>query len=152
MKIESFKYRLIIPSTKKELKLYYDLRFDVLRKAWKQPKKTVKDEWEDISLHVLMLNEDDEAIATGRLQFNSNQEGQIRSMAVKENYRSRGLGTIVLRFLEEKAVEKKLSRIILDARDKAVHFYEKNGYTSEGPSYTLFEEIPHVKMSKQLIP
>ncbi len=151
MKAHPIKYRLIIPSTKKELKLYYDLRFEVLRKAWKQPKKSVKDEWENISLHVLMLNEEGEAIATGRLQINSNEEGQIRSMAVKENYRNYGLGTIVLHFLEEQALKKKLNRIILDARDKAVHFYEKNGYVSEGPSYTLFEEIPHVKMSKLLI-
>ena len=151
MNTHSLKYQLIIPTTKRELKLYYDLRFDVLRKAWKQPKKSVKDEWEDISLHVLMLNENGEAIATGRLQFNSDEEGQIRSMAVKENYRNHGLGTIVLRFLEEQALAKKLSKIILDAREKAVHFYEKNGYVSEGPSYTLFDEIPHIKMSKQLI-
>jgi predicted GNAT family N-acyltransferase len=151
MKSYAFNFRLIIPSTKKELKLYYDLRFEVLRKAWNQPKKSVKDEWEDISLHVLMLNEDNEAIATGRLQFNSDQEGQIRSMAVKEGYRNIGLGTQVLRFLEVKALEKKLTRIILDARDKAVHFYERNGYEIEGPSYTLFDEIPHMKMTKQLI-
>lgn len=151
MNSQNFPYRLIIPSTKKELKLYYDLRYDVLRKAWNQTKKSVKDEWEDISLHVLMLNEQGEAIATGRLQFNSDQEGQIRSMAVKENFRNLGLGTIVLRFLEKQAMDKKLSSIILDARDKAVHFYEKNGYVSQGPSYILFDEIPHVKMSKQIV-
>jgi predicted GNAT family N-acyltransferase len=144
------KHRIIIPSTKEEIKKYYDLRFEVLRKAWNQPEESVRDEWEDISLHVLMVNEIDEAVGTGRLQFNSSTEGQIRSMAVKENYRGHGIGTAILHFLEEQAREKKLETIILDARDKAVHFYQKNGYVSAGPSYTLFGEIPHVKMFKQL--
>ncbi len=90
------------------------------------------------------------AIATGRLQINSDSEGQVRSMAVHENFRGLGLGSKVLRYIENKAKEKNLSKIILDAREPAVHFYEKHGYKVIAESYMLFGVIPHLKMTKNL--
>jgi predicted GNAT family N-acyltransferase len=60
------------------------------------------------------------------------------------------LGTFILKYLEEQARQKKLSRIILDAREKAVPFYVKNGYSVDGSSYTLFNVIPHWRMSKNI--
>jgi predicted GNAT family N-acyltransferase len=143
-------YKIIVPVTEEELKSYYDLRFEILRKPWGQTEDTTKDDWEDQSLHVLVIDDNNSSIATGRLQYNSEKEGQIRSMAVKEEYRGNGLGTEVLKYIEEKASEKNLETIVLDARDKAVDFYLKNGYTIEGPSYTLFEVIPHFRMIKKL--
>ncbi len=143
-------YRIIIPGSKNELLSYYNLRYEVLRKPWGQPENSVRDEWEDQSLHVLMIDDSGKAIATGRLQFNSDIEGQIRSMAVAETFRGYGLGTRILKFLEQKAKEKKFSKIVLDARDNAVKFYEKNGYVIDGSSYTLFGVIPHFRMFKNI--
>ncbi len=143
-------HKIIIPRTESEIHSYYKLRFEVLRKPWGQKEITTKDEWEDQSLHALMLDENGNAIATGRLQYNSAEEGQIRSMAVEESFRGKGIGTEVLKFLEEKGKEKGLTRLVLDSRDHAVKFYEKNGYTIEGDSYTLFGVIPHFRMAKKL--
>jgi hypothetical protein len=75
-------YKIIVPGNESELKKYYDLRYEVLRKPWNQPENTTKDEWEDKSLHVMMVDAQGNAVAAGRLQFNSDDEGQIRSMAV----------------------------------------------------------------------
>ena len=144
------KFQIIIPENNKDIQSYYKLRFEVLRKPWGQHENTVHDEWENQSLHVLMIDENGEAVATGRLQFNSDNDGQIRSMAVKEKFRGKGLGTLVLKFLEEKAKERKFTKIILDARDNAVDFYKKNGYKVEGNSYTLFDVIPHFRMTKKI--
>ena len=144
------KFQIIIPENNKDIQSYYKLRFEVLRKPWGQHENTVRDEWENQSLHVLMIDENGEAVATGRLQFNSDNEGQIRSMAVKEKFRGKGLGTLVLKFLEEKAKEGKFTIIVLDARDNAVDFYKKNGYKVEGNSYTLFDVIPHFRMTKKI--
>ena len=144
------KFRIIIPENNNDIQSYYRLRFEVLRKPWGQHENTVRDEWENQSLHVLMIDENGEAVATGRLQFNSDNEGQIRSMAVKEKFRGKGLGTLVLKFLEEKAKEGKFTIIVLDARDNAVDFYKKNGYKVEGNSYTLFDVIPHFRMTKKI--
>lgn len=143
-------YKIIIPSSHAEIQAYYKLRFEILRKPWGQDENTVRDEWEDQSLHVLMIDENGNAIATGRLQYNSGTEGQIRSMAVAKEFQGQGLGTKVLKFIEEQAMEKKYQKIILDARDLAVEFYKKNGYKIEGDSYTLFDVIPHFRMSKSL--
>lgn len=142
--------RIIIPSTENELAAYYKLRYEVLRKPWGQDENSTKDEWENISIHVLMLGENGEAIAAGRLQLNPGSEGQIRSMAVKKEYRGQGLGSEILLFLEEKAREKYLTSIVLDARENAIPFYLNHGYVSKGPSYLLFNEIPHERMEKKL--
>jgi predicted GNAT family N-acyltransferase len=144
------KYRIIIPESEKDLQTYYRLRYEVLRKAWGQTESSTKDEWEDQSLHALLLDENGNAVATGRLQFNSPIEGQIRSMAVIEECRGKGCGTQMLKFLEEKARERNLKKITLDSRDNAVNFYRKNGYKVEGDSYKLFDIIPHFRMGKKL--
>jgi predicted GNAT family N-acyltransferase len=143
-------YRIIIPENEKDVQTYYKLRYEILRKAWGQPESSTKDEWEENSLHVMLLDENDQAVATGRLQFNSPTEGQIRSMAVLEECRGKGCGTQILKFLEEKAMERKIKKITLDARDNAVNFYRKNGYKVEGDSYKLFDIIPHFRMGKNL--
>ena len=143
-------YKIIVPKNENDIQSYYSLRFEVLRKPWGQNEDTTRDESEDQSLHVLMIDENGEAVATGRLQYNSEQEGQIRSMAVKEEFRGKGIGTLILNFLEKNANEKNIAKIILDARDNAVNFYLKNGYTIEGDSYKLFDVIPHFRMMKML--
>ena len=143
-------YKIIEPITETDLQKYYDLRYEILRKPWNRTKLSTKDEWEDISIHVLMLNEKDEAIAAGRLQLNDSIEGQIRSMAVRTDMQGKGLGSQVIEYIEQKAKEKKLTQIILDARINAVKFYEKHGYVVIGDSYLLFGTIQHFKMTKKL--
>jgi len=143
-------YKIITPETKEELEAYYQLRYEILRKPWGQDINTNRDEWEAISLHAMMIDETGKTIATGRLQLNSESEGQIRSMAVADSLQRKGLGTAMLKFLEDKAREKRLSEIILDARDHAADFYRKNGYEIIGNSYTLFGTIPHFRMRKKL--
>src|SRR5687768_9423976 len=94
-------YRIIIPQTTTELEKYYKLRFEILRKQWGQEESTTRDEFENESLHVLVLDENENAIATGRLQFTPAGEGQIRSMAVSDEYQDKGIGSEVLKFLEQ---------------------------------------------------
>jgi predicted GNAT family N-acyltransferase len=142
--------KILEPATEQELKMYYDLRYEILRKPWNQPYSTTYDEWEKKSVHFLMLNEQEEAIAAGRLQLNSNEEGQVRSMAVKGGEQNKGLGTTILQHLEDEARRRNMKHIVLDARNGAVNFYKKNGYYIEGDSYILFDTIPHFKMKKIL--
>ncbi len=142
--------KIIEPSAAEEWIKYYDLRYEVLRKTWNQPYSSTKDKEEDISIHLLMLGDDDEAIAAGRLQINSNEEGQMRSMAVRNDRQGKGLGTIMAKHIEEIVREKKLKYVVLDARENAVKFYEKLGYKTIGESYLLFGTIQHYRMRKEL--
>lgn len=142
--------KIIVPSSEEELKMYYDLRYELLRKPWNRPYISTIDEDDNISFHALMLDDNGDAVAAGRLVFNSDEEGQVRSMAVAQGMQGRGLGTKILLHLEDEARKKKFKRIILDAREGAVNFYKKNGYTVEGDSYILFGVIPHFRMTKIL--
>lgn len=142
--------KIIVPSSAEELKMYYDLRYEMLRKPWNRPYTSTIDEDEDNSIHALMLDESGKAVAAGRLVLNSDKEGQVRSMAVTQGMQGKGLGTIILKHLEDEARKKKFKHIILDAREGAVNFYKKNGYAAEGDSYILFGVIPHVRMKKVL--
>jgi len=143
-------YKILEPKTEEELEKYFNLRFEILRKPWNQSPSSTKDEWEDQSIHVLMLDEQNEAIACGRLQLNSKEEGQIRSMAVRDDMQGKGFGKKIIGYIEAKAMELGLKKIDLDARINAVKFYEKSGYMVIGESYLLFGIIPHFKMEKKL--
>lgn len=142
--------KIIVPSTAEELKMYYDLRYEMLRKPWNRPYQSTIDEDDGNSVHALMLDDAGKAVAAGRLVLNSEEEGQVRSMAVTQEMQGKGLGTKILLHLEDEARKKKFKHIVLDAREGAVSFYRKNGYVAEGDSYVLFGVIPHVRMKKIL--
>ena len=85
-----------------------------------------------------------------RAHFNSDEEAQIRYMAVEEEWQGKGVGTMILEYLEEKIKEKGAKYIVLNARDIAIKFYEKHGYEIVKEAHVLFDTIPHYKMRKIL--
>ena len=137
------------PTTEKDFELYYDLRWRLLRKPWNQPKGSEKDELEDKSIHVMVCKEDRIPVGVGRAHFNSPEEAQIRYMAVEEKWHGKGIGKMVLFYLEEKIRERGAKFIVLNARDLAIKFYEKYGYKIVKEAHVLFDAIPHYKMMKQ---
>ena len=143
-------FNIIEPTNESDFSDYYRIRYEILRKPWNQPEKSTKDDTESISVHLLVKDENGKAVATGRMQFNSDEEAQIRSMAVIDEYRGNGIGSLLIKRLEEIAVSRKLKRITLDSRENAVQFYISNGYTIIEPSYLLFGIIRHFKMQKDL--
>ena len=138
------------PQSQVEFESYYNLRFEVLRKSWGQAKGSEKDQEEDIAEHAMIWDDKLGAIAVGRLQKIDSSTGQIRFMAVHPDFQSKGLGKKVLNFIEEKAREMKIEKIILQARENAIPFYNANGYLLVGKSHLLFGSIQHYKMIKNL--
>jgi ribosomal protein S18 acetylase RimI-like enzyme len=137
------------PTTEKDFEYYYDLRWRILRKPWNQPQGSEKDELEDKSVHVMVCNDERIPVGVGRVHFNSDKEAQIRYMAVDENWQGKGLGKMVLNYLEEKVKEKGAESIVLNARENAVRFYERNGYKIIKEAHTLYGVIPHFEMKKK---
>ena len=88
------------PSSEKDFSEYYALRFEVLRRHWGQPIGSEKDSQEDESIHASIKNDKDETVAVCRLQMNSDEEAQIRYMAVHTDYQGKGLGKKIIYFLE----------------------------------------------------
>lgn len=129
---------------------YYELRWQLLRAPWNQPRGSECDEWEDTAFHLQAEEPDGELIGIGRLHRCDNDSGQIRYMAVIERCRGRGVGKQLLTGLEQQARAWHLTTIQLHAREAAVGFYQHHGYRVIAPSHTLFGEIPHFHMQKRL--
>ncbi|MFM7216601.1 MAG: GNAT family N-acetyltransferase [Bacteroidota bacterium] len=142
------RYTIKEPVTASEWDTYLRIRFEVLRKPWGQPFESTKDETDDESFHLLVIDEFGDGVAAGRLQFNSTDQAQIRSMAVVPHLRGSGIGTLLISELEKKAKSSGCKEVILDSREGAVDFYLANGYAVMGDSYLLFGIIPHKAMKK----
>ena len=114
-------------------------------------KGSEKDEGDKSSIHRMIIDESNgKAVAVGRLQFNTSEEAQIRYMAVSDNYQLKGYGNIIVKTLEDIALNKGIRNIILQARENALKFYWKNGYEIIEKSYLLFDEIQHWLMVKKI--
>lgn len=143
--------KIIEPNSSDEFEQYYNLRYEVLRKPWLQPKGSEKDDGDKSSIHRMIIDESNgKAVAVGRLQFNTSEEAQIRYMAVSDNYQLKGYGNIIVKTLEDIALNKGIRNIILHARENALKFYWKNGYEIIEKSYLLFDEIQHWLMVKKI--
>ena len=143
--------KIIEPTTSEEFKKYYNLRYEVLRKPWKQPRGSERDGEEKSSIHRMIIDEETgDAIAVGRLQFNSIHEAQIRYMAVADKFQGKGLGSQIISALEDVARGKGIQQIILSARENALQFYKNNGYEIVKKTHLLFGEIQHWLMRKDL--
>ncbi|AFH50569.1 Histone acetyltransferase HPA2-like protein [Ignavibacterium album JCM 16511] len=137
------------PQTRQEFFDYYDLRWRILRAPWNQPKGSEQDELEGQAIHIIAV-EESKVVGCGRVHFNSDEEAQIRYMAVENHWQGKGIGNMILAELEKKIIEKGAKKIILHARENVVKFYQNNGYQVVKPSHTLFGAIPHYLMEKKV--
>jgi predicted GNAT family N-acyltransferase len=126
------------------------LRWRTLRAPWHQPRGSETDPLDAVSSHLMAVDSRETLLGVGRLNFTAIGEARIRYMGVVAEYRRRGIGTLILCGLEQKALTLGAVRIVLDARETSLGFYRKHGYTATGPGPMLFNCIAHVKMEKQL--
>ncbi|CAN5489337.1 hypothetical protein BH10BAC1_BH10BAC1_13400 [soil metagenome] len=126
------------------------LRFEVLRKPWNQPPGSEKDNNEDTSIHIMACDQNAEILGVCRLQFNSSTEAQLRFMGVKENTQGLGIGKKLISYAEQKAKQEGATKLILQAREIAVEFYKKSGYSIVEKSFLMWDEIQHYLMEKKL--
>ena len=138
------------PKTEDDFKSYYQLRWNLLRAPWSQPEGSEVDDIEDQCFHLMAVDDNNEVIAVARLQFNSDDEAQVRYMAVAGAYERQGIGRELINSMEAYAGESTRRKIVLDAREPAVGFYQKLGYTVVEKSYLLFDEIQHYRMMKTI--
>ena len=102
------------------------------------------DEHDSSSTHFLATL-DNKVIATARLKT----DGQIGRMAVLAEYRNKGIGSKLLKFVLLTAKQQKQKKVYLHAQVSAIPFYKKHGFTACGD---IFYEanIPHREMSKKI--
>lgn len=143
-------YHLKQPESEAEFKRYYHLRWQLLRAPWHQPEDSEVDAIEKQCFHIMAVDDEKQVIAVARLQFNSDDEAQIRYMAVSPSHQRQGIGRALIDATEQRAKKSSYKNIVLHAREPAVEFYKKLGYQVIEKSYLLFDEIQHFRMSKEL--
>jgi predicted GNAT family N-acyltransferase len=141
---------VIEPATPAEFRQYYDLRWKTLRAPWNQPRGSETDSLDADSTHLMVVDHGQRILAVGRLHFSTIGEARIRYMGVATEHRRKGIGTLILHGLEEKAIGLGATRIVLNAREVALGFYRKHGYEATGPGPMLFNRIAHVRMEKRV--
>ena len=127
-----------------------DLRYRILRAPWLQSADSATDDREGDSVNAFISEDNGRVIACGRLQKNDGGMGQIRFMAVEEKYQGKGLGKLIVEFLEDKSRQMGLLYIQLQARENAVDFYKKMGYETIERTFLLWGQIQHFLMQKKI--
>ncbi|HTS79665.1 MAG TPA: GNAT family N-acetyltransferase [Myxococcaceae bacterium] len=79
------------------------------------------------------------------------ETGRLFQMAVEPERQGTGLGTRLVRALEDEVARRGFREVVLHARDTAVGFYSRLGYTPIGAPYVEVG-IPHQNMRRSLVP
>lgn len=143
-------FQVIEPTTPQDWEAYFNLRYQILRAPWQQPRGSERDNKEDQSLHALAVSDSGLYLGCGRSEKLDLQTIQIRYMAVSEAARGWGVGQQILHFLENRALLEGIQKVVLHARENALAFYLKQGYETIEKSHILFNEIQHYLMKKNL--
>jgi N-acetylglutamate synthase-like GNAT family acetyltransferase len=103
-------------------------------------------EEEKDQIHIV-AEENGEVLGVVLLQKLNNNTAKMRQFAVKDKYQNQGIGTELVAFFEDYAVEHGFTNIELHAREKAVRFFKQSEYERVGE---VFKEVTlnHYKMVK----
>ena len=106
------------------------------------------DDIDNTCIHISMY-ENDQVIGCARI-FEEERGLIIGRIAVLIEYRGRGLGSKILEYIHEYAMENKYLETHLHAQCRACKFYESLGYKSYG-EIEFDEHVEHIWMKKCLV-
>jgi len=139
------KYHVKTTSWKDNKKSLSEIRRKVFIEEQNVPEELEWDEYDQDCIHVLVTDENNKAIACGRLKT----DGHIGRMAVLKAYRSAGIGTSILKELLAHAKSLNIEKVYLHAQTSAISFYEKQGFEVISEEF-MDAGIPHKSMNKLL--
>ena len=91
----------------------------------------------------------DKELACVASLFISEKSVRLRKFATLERFQGKGLGSFMLNHLIGEMKEKANTHFWFDARESALDFYKRFGFTKEGKRF-FKSEVPYFKMSKSL--
>ncbi|HED36164.1 MAG TPA: GNAT family N-acetyltransferase [Gammaproteobacteria bacterium] len=139
------KYTLKTTRWKKDKTALSAIRRKVFIEEQNVPEELEWDEDDALCKHILVTDEDNNCIATGRIK----PEGHIGRMAVLKECRHSGIGSTILRELIKIARAQKLEKVFLHAQTTAIEFYKKQGFETCSDEF-MDAGIPHKAMEKKL--
>ena len=141
-------FQVTTPQSSQDWQDYYQLRWQVLRAPWQQPRGSEQDDLEQDSEHRFIRNTQGEVLGVARLHFNNHQQAQVRYMAVAEQARNQHIGSRLLHELELIAWTQDAEQLVLFARERALAFYQRHGYEVVEKAHLAYGDIQHFKMVK----
>ncbi|MDQ3142414.1 MAG: GNAT family N-acetyltransferase [Bacteroidota bacterium] len=126
------------------------LRYKVLREplGLDYEVEQIEDEWD--SMHLGMFSSDGRLVACLVFKILDEYLLKMRQVAVAPDLQHTGIGTELVRRSEGWAKDKNYRKIVLNARDIAVPFYERLSYLRVGAEFVEVG-IPHYKMEKHIL-
>ena len=142
--------------TEQEKQICFAIRETVFVKGQDVPPE---EEWDDldnqsdvcphfIAWH-LHSNGKRTAIGAARLWLNEEHCAKAQRVAVLAAWRKKGVGRILMDFMEAYTQATGRNEVVLGAQTQAIPFYERIGYEAYGPEY-LDAGILHRDMNKKL--
>ena len=123
------------------------MRYNVLRKPLNQPLGSERNDGDESGVH-FALYDNGELKAIARLDNAGQHIGQVRFVAVDRIDQGKGYGKLIMEAAEAFSLNRGDQKMILHARDYAVDFYLKLGYSIVEKSYKLFDVLQHFLMEK----
>ena len=134
--------------TEEEMEGALSVRFRVFVAEQQVPMDEELDEFDASATHAIVLSQG-EVVATGRIVYgNEDSAARIGRMAVDMEWRRKGLGGLLLTFLEEEAASRNVNTYILNAQEYVKQFYANHGYVERGETF-LEADIVHILMRKE---
>lgn len=121
-------YHIITPTTEADFEKYYQFRWQILKQPFGFAVGSEKDEYDSLAQHRMICHENGTPLAVGRIHLVSQDEAQIRHIAVTPECRSKGLASLLMTTLEQAAREQRIKRVITFSKLDSVGFFEKCGY------------------------
>ena len=132
----------------KEYQQMVNLRMEILRKplGLSFTKEELDNEKNDILIGSF---DEDRMLGCCILTKLDNQRIRLRQMAVQKNLQGKGIGESIISFAEIIARDKGYKILTMHARDTAIGFYERFGYTVKGEQFEEVKTKHHI-MEKRL--
>lgn len=122
------------------------IRVDVFILEQKCPPGWDPEELDKVAIHYIALV-DDTVIASARLREDPKGSIKIENMVVKKNYRRKGVGLGLARYVLSEAKKRNPTKIWAETQSYTQKFYQKVGFQTVSEEYDLYDlGIPHVTM------
>ena len=105
------------------------------------------DRYDSTSLFALLYDDKNEPVGTARIA-KTDAGFKIGRIAILKECRGKGFGADIVRAVTEKAFEMGADKVLVDAQNYAVPFYEKLGFKITGSEITD-RGLPHIPMCRQ---
>ena len=143
---DSLQIKLV--ETEEEMEAAMGVRFRVFVAEQQVPAEEELDEVDATATHAIAVCQG-QVVATGRVFYrDEDSAARIGRMAVDVEWRRKGIGGRILKFLEEEASTHGVSTYVLNAQEYVKHFYAAHGYVERGETF-LEADIVHILMRKE---